>query len=98
MLRNGANLGFGAACNRATAMGDGDYLLLLNPDTRLEPETLARSVAHMAVHPEIGILGVRLVDADGATHRSCARFPRCGTSSTRSRASTVCCRSCATAT
>ncbi|BBK30150.1 hypothetical protein EDC65_4603 [Stella humosa] len=76
VLRNGANLGFGAACNRATAMGDGDYLLLLNPDTRLEPETLARSVAHMAVHPEIGILGVRLVDADGATHRSCARFPR----------------------
>lgn len=76
ILRNGANLGFGAACNRATAMGDSRFLLLLNPDTRLEPDTLARSVAHLADHPAIGILGVRLVDAEGRTHRSCARFPK----------------------
>ncbi|BBK38709.1 glycosyl transferase [Allostella sp. ATCC 35155] len=75
VLRNGNNLGFGAACNRAVDMGVGRYLLLLNPDTRLEPDTLARSVAHLADHPEIGILGVRLVDAAGHTHRSCARFP-----------------------
>ncbi len=78
ILRNGANLGFGAACNRATAMGGGRFLLLLNPDTRLEADTLARSVTHLAAHPETGIVGVRLVDAAGNTHRSCARFPEVG--------------------
>ena len=75
ILRNGANLGFGAACNQAAAMGEGQFLLLLNPDTQLEPATLGRSVAHLSHHPEIGILGVRLVDRQGNTHRSCARFP-----------------------
>lgn len=75
ILRNGANLGFGAACNRAVAMGDGRFLLLLNPDTRLEADTLARSVRYLDDHPETGIVGVRLVDEQGHTHRSCARFP-----------------------
>ncbi|MGE0723696.1 MAG: glycosyltransferase family 2 protein [Alphaproteobacteria bacterium] len=75
LLQNGANLGFGAACNRAAAMCRSDYLLLLNPDTRIDPDTLARSVGHLADHPEIGILGVRLVDEARRTQRSCARFP-----------------------
>jgi GT2 family glycosyltransferase len=73
--RNGANLGFGAACNRAALLADGDLLLLLNPDTRLQPETLSRALAHRAGHPGAGIVGVRLVDEAGRTHRSCARFP-----------------------
>ncbi|MCC7275126.1 MAG: glycosyltransferase family 2 protein [Alphaproteobacteria bacterium] len=75
VLRIGANIGFGAACNRASAMGESEYLLLLNPDTRVEPDTLPRSLGHLAGSPEVGILGVRLVDERGATHRSCARFP-----------------------
>ncbi|MGE0717512.1 MAG: glycosyltransferase family 2 protein [Alphaproteobacteria bacterium] len=75
VLRIGANIGFGAACNRASAMGESDYLLLLNPDTRLESQTLPRAVGHLVAHPDIGILGVRLVDERGRTHRSCARFP-----------------------
>jgi len=76
VLRNGANLGFAVACNRAAALGRARFVLFLNPDTRLDPDTLALSVAELAAQPDTGILGVRLTDGSGAVQRTCARFPR----------------------
>jgi GT2 family glycosyltransferase len=51
--------------------------LFLNPDARLSPDTLSKSVAFMGTqeHSAIGILGVQLVDEHGHVSRSCARFP-----------------------
>ncbi len=75
--RNAANVGFGAACNQGASGSRADYLLFLNPDTRLLPGTLAEAVAFMERpgHERVGISGVRLVDESGATQRSCARAP-----------------------
>jgi N-acetylglucosaminyl-diphospho-decaprenol L-rhamnosyltransferase len=77
IIQNRSNRGFAAACNQGAAGSAADYLLFLNPDTKLLPSTLTKSVECMA-KPEnsgIGILGVQLLDERGEVSRSCARFP-----------------------
>jgi hypothetical protein len=52
------------------------YALLLNPDTVLPPDALANTVAFMDAHPDVGIVGPRLVREDGSLDRACRRsFP-----------------------
>lgn len=77
VLRSCRNLGFAAACNRGAAGSTADVLLFLNPDTRVTADALARPVQCLAARSSrhIGIAGVRLVDDEGTTSRSCARFP-----------------------
>lgn len=77
LMRAGANLGFGKACNLGAAQADSEFLLFLNPDARLFPGSLAQSVDFMQ-RPQnagVGICGVQLIDEDGHIARSCARFP-----------------------
>ena len=40
LIRSGNNLGFGKACNLAYLQCKSEYILLLNPDTVLQPNTL----------------------------------------------------------
>ena len=77
LVRNGQNVGFAAACNQGAADSTADYLLFLNPDTRLFPDTLAVVTRFMDGEPAaaIGVCGVQVVDRDGAPWISCARFP-----------------------
>ena len=65
ILRNGANLGFGAGCNRGAAIAHGDVLVFLNPDCRVAPDALARLRTHLADDPALGLLGARIVGSDG---------------------------------
>jgi N-acetylglucosaminyl-diphospho-decaprenol L-rhamnosyltransferase len=65
VMRNGCNLGFGAGCNRGAAQARGDALLFLNPDCRLEPDSLARLRTHLAGDTTIGLLGACIVGSDG---------------------------------
>ncbi len=52
------------------------YALLLNPDTIVPPDAFARVVAYMDAHPDVGVLGVKLVRADGSLDLACRRsFP-----------------------
>jgi len=77
VIRNEANRGFAAACNRGAAGSGAGYLLFLNPDARLAADALDTAVAFLEdpAHATIGICGVRLVDERGATHRSCTLHP-----------------------
>ena len=70
------NPGYSAANNVALRRARGRFVLLLNPDTLLPPDGLARAVERMGRESEIGILGVKLVRGDGALDRACRRsFP-----------------------
>lgn len=73
IVRNQRNIGFGAACNRAAATANGDWLLILNPDCLLEPDTIARLRAVASTRPQAGLFGVRVVDPDGAGERASRR-------------------------
>ncbi len=70
------NIGFGKACNVGARSASGFYLLLLNPDTLAARTTLSTSVAFMEQHPEVGLLGAKVLNSDGTLQMSCRRgFP-----------------------
>lgn len=52
------------------------YILLLNPDTRLDETALAMAVTFMDGRPEVGIMGPKLLRQDGSLDLACRRsFP-----------------------
>lgn len=80
VIRVGENRGFAAACNLGAARGSSPYLLFLNPDTRVEPDSLSVPLAFMdrRENADVGICGIQLVDEQGKVSGSCARFPTLG--------------------
>lgn len=78
VVKNHANLGFAAACNQGARLGSGQYLLFLNPDTRLFVNSLRVPLEFLSrtENAAVGICGIRLLDDSGHTTRHCARFPR----------------------
>ena len=77
IVRNPDNRGFGAACNQGAAGSDAEFLLFLNPDTRLLPGSFAEPVRYLQPreNERVGILGIQLADADGHVARNTARAP-----------------------
>lgn len=65
LIRNEENLGFSVANNQAIRRSAGRYVLLLNPDTLIEEDTLQKCVEYMDGHGDCGGLGVRMIDGNG---------------------------------
>ena len=75
-IENSQNRGFGAACNQGAANSDADYLLFLNPDTRVAQDAIDRATSFIKTSAQkVGVVGIQLVDERGKIQRSCARFP-----------------------
>jgi len=74
IIYSNENLGFGKACNLGVKNGNSPYLLFLNPDTEIFPETIVQSLNFFNDNNHIGILGVKQVDENGNTRKSCSRF------------------------
>ena len=65
LIANTDNPGFSIANNQAINISDGEYVLLLNPDTVVEADTFTKCIAFMDAHPLAGALGVRMIDGSG---------------------------------
>jgi GT2 family glycosyltransferase len=65
LIENKENKGFSRANNQAIRKAKGEYILILNPDTILEDDTLVKCVKFMDSHPEAGGLGVQMIDGKG---------------------------------
>jgi GT2 family glycosyltransferase len=65
VVYNHANLGFGPAVNVGARQARGDALLVLNPDCTLEPDTMSRMLEVQDAHPDAGVIGAVVCDADG---------------------------------
>jgi hypothetical protein len=76
--RNPTNLGFARANNQAAQKARGKYLLFLNNDTVVPPGALGRLVDYAKAHPEVGIVGPRLRDAQGKPQISYRLRPTVG--------------------
>jgi hypothetical protein len=76
-ILNDSNRGFAAACNQGARNSNADYLLFLNPDTRVRSNGLAGPIAFMERrgNEQIGIVGIQLLDDSGRITQTCARFP-----------------------
>ncbi len=66
LIANKENVGFAKANNQAMKLAKGKYILLLNPDTLVEEDTLVRSYEYMEQNQDTGALGVKLIDGEGA--------------------------------
>lgn len=64
-IENKANLGFSRANNVAIRQASGEYVLLLNPDTTINPDVLRECIAFADQHPKSGAIGVRMHNEDG---------------------------------
>ncbi|MDP4181991.1 MAG: glycosyltransferase family 2 protein [Bacillota bacterium] len=78
IIRNSKNLGFGAACNQGALCSNADYLLFLNPDTRLNKESLVKPLLYMEAEDNrgVGVCSIKLVDDSGRPGRTCTRLPK----------------------
>lgn len=75
LIVNPHNSGYARACNQGMREAQGEFILLLNPDTVLQPESLSMMGQFMKDNPEVGALGPQLLKPDGSIQPSCRRFP-----------------------
>jgi GT2 family glycosyltransferase len=79
LIENEENVGFAKANNQAILRSKGDYLLLLNPDTRINEGAIERLLFFMKAHPDAGLAGAQLLNPDGTKQNSIANFPSLAT-------------------
>lgn len=75
LITNDKNLGFSRANNQAIKYAQGKYILLLNPDMKVFPDTLNNMIGWMDNHKEAWVAGCNLIDESGQTVRHVRRFP-----------------------
>ena len=75
LIENSVNVGFGRANNQVLDLVSGDYILLLNTDAFIQPDTIAKTIQYAESQPKCGVLGVRLIGRDGEQQPSCRYFP-----------------------
>lgn len=75
VIRNDKNLGFSRAANQAIILGRGSFFMLVNPDAVLQDKAIDRVVEFAREHPDVGIVGCKILNEDGSLQPSCRRFP-----------------------
>ena len=81
MIANDENVGFGTANNQGMVAAEADkprYYFLLNPDTVVQPGSIAKMVKFMDRTPAAGLVGARLLYGNGRFQHSAFRFPGIG--------------------
>lgn len=95
LIESGGNLGFAGGNNLAlrrlalrgwrievggpAPAPAADYLLLLNPDTEVLGDAIPRLVRYLEAHPDVALVGPKLLYPDGSAQPSRRRFPTPGT-------------------
>jgi len=76
LLDNQKNLGFSKGNNVAIKQAVGRYILLLNADTTVRPDTFDLSIKYMDAHSEVGAMGAKVLLPNGQLDKAARRrFP-----------------------
>ncbi len=75
VVENGANLGYGKGNNVGIRIAQGEYILLLNPDTIVCDRAFEKLVAFADQHPEAGGYGCRVLNPDGSFQHPARPLP-----------------------
>ncbi len=65
VIANQTNIGFSKANNQAILMANGEYVLVINPDTITSIDTIPKIISFMDSNKDAGGLGVRMINAQG---------------------------------
>ncbi|MDZ7334274.1 MAG: glycosyltransferase family 2 protein [candidate division KSB1 bacterium] len=76
LICNETNIGFTKAVNQGLRQAQGDFVLLLNPDTELPADVFRPLVEILHADPQVGMVAPQLRNPDGSIQPSCRRFPR----------------------
>ena len=73
----GGNFGYGGGANRGAdcVSGSADALLVMNPDTIVQPGAIKAMAEVLEADPAVGIVGPRLENPDGSLYPSARTFP-----------------------
>jgi len=76
IMLNEKNLGFAPAMNLAARRSDADWILMLNPDCIVEPETISRLQHALESDEQAALAGPAVLDENGSIQRATVRrFP-----------------------
>lgn len=75
LLRNASNVGFSRAVNQGLRAGSAPWVLLLNPDAEVQPDTVARLLARLQELPQHAAVAPRLLHSDGRPQHSVYPYP-----------------------
>lgn len=75
LIQNKHNLGFASANNQGILLAKGEYVLLLNSDTKIGYDTLIKLLIKAKSDPQIVAVGGKLLNPDGSIQPSTGYFP-----------------------
>lgn len=75
LIANEENRGFAAANNQGMEIAKGRYVLLLNSDTIVLDEAVAKAITFADKHPDAAVMGCRVLNADRSLQPTCFMFP-----------------------
>ncbi len=75
LLAESQNHGYAKGNNLGISQAKGEFILTLNPDTEMLPNTLESALAFMNSHPDCGAIGAKQIGMDGNVQKSIRGFP-----------------------
>ena len=74
-IYNNFNNGFSNANNQAIPVCEGNYILFLNPDCIVKPDTISTMVSYLDSHPDVGVISPKIVYENKSLQMSFGKFP-----------------------
>jgi hypothetical protein len=75
IIQNNQNKGFIRANNQGIEIAGGRYVLLLNSDTVVLDNAIAKTVKFADEHPKAAVVGCRVLNPDRTLQRNCLMYP-----------------------
>ena len=75
LIRNAQNVGHTRAVNQAFGLATGNYILLLDSDTELEPDCVSILHDYLVHHPDVDLVAPRTFNTDGSVQETARNFP-----------------------
>jgi len=75
LIRNEKNRGVGPARNQGMKISKGEYIMVLDVDTEIQPKAIDNLIEAMEKYPQVGLCGPKLIFPSGRIQYSCRKFP-----------------------